>query len=78
MKLYGAKIDTAVYNTLINACAGAGDVERALETLEAMQEEGIAPDVITYTSLIKACGNNEGIGMTNMAEEIFDAMVIKI
>ena len=31
----------------------AGDIERAIETVKAMQEEGLAPDIITYTSLIK-------------------------
>lgn len=34
---------------------GAGDLEKALETMETMRYEGIEPDVITYTSLIKAC-----------------------
>ena len=34
---------------------GAGDLEKALETMETMRLEGIEPDVITYTSLIKAC-----------------------
>ena len=29
--------DAAVYNTLINACAGVGDLEKALETVQAMQ-----------------------------------------
>ena len=39
-----------------------------------MQSEGVAPNVITYTSLIKACGINGGDGMVSLAEEIFSAM----
>lgn len=37
MKINGVRPDAAVYNTLINACAGAGDLEKALETVAAMQ-----------------------------------------
>jgi pentatricopeptide repeat protein len=74
MRIVGAVADVAAYNTLINACAGAGDVERAKETMEAMQNEGIVPDVITYTSLIKACGIHGGEQMIAFAEEIFDSM----
>ena len=62
------------YNTLINACAGAGDLEKALDTVATMHSEGVAPNVITYTSLIKACGTNGGEGMVALAEEIFSAM----
>lgn len=76
MRSKGIEADAGCYNTLINACADVGDIDRALETMQAMQNEGIAPDVITYTSLIKACANSqEGINGVRMAEEIFDAMV---
>lgn len=34
---YINQADAAVYNTLINACAGVGDLEKALETVQAMQ-----------------------------------------
>jgi pentatricopeptide repeat protein len=74
MKINGVEPDAAVYNTLINACAGAGDLEKALETVSAMQTEGISPNVITYTSLIKACGINGGAGAVQLAEEVFSAM----
>jgi hypothetical protein len=39
-----------------------------------MQTEGIEPDVITYTSLLKACGINGGYGTVVLAEEIFAQM----
>ena len=68
------QIDAPVYNTLIDACAGAGDVERALETLLAMREAGVSPTVITYTSLIKACEIHGGSDMIELAEELFAEM----
>jgi len=74
MRASGVQPDTAIYNTLINACATGGDIERALEAVQAMQMEGVELDVITYTSLIKACGINGGPGTIALAEEIFDAM----
>ena len=37
MRTSGVQADAAVYNTLINACAGVGDLEKALETVQAMQ-----------------------------------------
>lgn len=40
MRKSGVQADTAVYNTLINACAGVGDLEKALETVQAMQVGG--------------------------------------
>jgi pentatricopeptide repeat domain-containing protein 1 len=58
MRRAGIEADTAVYNTLINACANCGELEKGLETLETMRSAGIEPDVITFTSLIKACLNS--------------------
>lgn len=67
-------IDAPVYNTLIDACAGAGDIHRALETLQAMLEAGVRPTVITYTSLIKACEIHGGSSMIALAEDLFAEM----
>lgn len=74
MRFAGVKADAAVYNTLVNACASAGDVEKALETVEVMQSDGVPPDVITYTSLIKASLYNGGAGSIAFAEDIFESM----
>jgi leucine-rich PPR motif-containing protein len=74
MRIAGVSLDAAVFNTLINACAGVGDLDKALETVQAMQDEGIHPDVITYTSLLKACGINGCDGTVELAEEIFAQM----
>jgi len=71
MRVSGVQIDAATYNTLINACAVAGNLEKAIETVQSMQEEGIYPNVITYTSLIKACRHNGSPGSVQLAEYYF-------
>ena len=48
-------VPTAPLNALINACAVAADVARAEAAFGAMIQAGIAPDEISYSSLIKAC-----------------------
>jgi pentatricopeptide repeat protein len=55
------------YNALINSCAAVGDVDRAMRVLGQMYDDGLLPDAITYTSLIKtaAAANNADI-----AEEV--------
>jgi pentatricopeptide repeat protein len=74
MRDSGINIDAATYNTLINACAAAGNLDKAIETVQAMQEEGILPDVITYTSLIKACRYNAAAGSVGLAETYWREM----
>lgn len=44
-----------VYNTAIHACAGGGDWRHALELLEAMAAEGLAPDYHSYSAAMLAC-----------------------
>ena len=101
MKSNGIEADSAIYNTLINACAEAGDLEKvifhvsinslfyfkiltintplppflqALETIQWMQEDGIEPDVITYTSLIKACAIQGTVESSEIADNLFQSM----
>jgi pentatricopeptide repeat protein len=45
--------DVGVYNCLISAYAKRGDMPRALETLETMQEKRIKPIVSTYGALVE-------------------------
>lgn len=45
--------DVGVYNCLISAYAKRGDMSRALETLETMQEKRIKPIVSTYGALVE-------------------------
>lgn len=42
------------YSALINACVRGGDVARAWGFLEEMRAAGIAPNEVTWTTLIKA------------------------
>ena len=74
MRDSGVQPDIVAYNMLINACAGAGAIDNALETVQTMQSEGINPDVISYTSLIKACAIRGTPEVVDLAEEIFEAM----
>ena len=75
MCIGGVEADTSTFNTLINACATVGDVNKALETLQVMQQQSqCEPDVITYTSLIKACSINGAPGMVSLAESLFQEM----
>ena len=56
MQSGGIEPDVGAYNALIHVCAKCGDASRAFEVFRRMQlEHDLVPDVITYTSLIKAC-----------------------
>lgn len=68
----GVPPDVATFNVLLGACAVAGDVPRALRTLQTLRAAGHVPDVITYTSLIKAYGK---AGLVDGAEAVFAAML---
>ena len=39
------------YNALISACEKGKQPERALELFEALQQQGVLPNVITYGAL---------------------------
>ena len=43
------------YDYLISACEKCRMTERALQLLDALQQEGLQPDVITGSALISAC-----------------------
>jgi glutamine phosphoribosylpyrophosphate amidotransferase len=71
--IFRSQTDTEVILCLIEKYF-AGDLEKAFEAIEEMQADGLAPDVITYTSLIKACGSTLGPKAASTAEEIFETM----
>tara|TARA_B100001540_G_scaffold56384_2_gene50971 strand:- start:423 stop:2996 length:2574 start_codon:yes stop_codon:yes gene_type:complete len=49
------EVDTVVYNAYIDVCAGRGDYEGALETLERMKKTpDVAPNIRSYNGLISA------------------------
>ena len=43
------------YNALSSACEKGKQPERAWKVCQAMQQQGLAQDVITYNALISAC-----------------------
>ncbi|KAH7277918.1 hypothetical protein KP509_38G015500 [Ceratopteris richardii] len=49
--------DVVSWNTLISGYVEHGDDREALNCFEKMQAEGISPDVVTLTCILKACGN---------------------
>jgi Pentatricopeptide repeat domain len=65
------------FRRIATISAGTAPVEFTLTLLLlalSAQDEGIHPDVITYTSLLKACGINGRDGTVLLAEEIFSQM----
>ncbi len=49
------EVDTVVYNAYIDVCAGRGDYEGALETLERMKKTpDVAPNIRSYNGVISA------------------------
>ena len=49
------EVDTVVYNAYIDVCAGRGDYEGALETLERMKKlADVAPNIRSYNGVISA------------------------
>lgn len=49
----GIACNTITYNTMLDACAKCGCMERASMLLEDMRETSIDPDIITYSTIIK-------------------------
>merc|ERR1719343_1722925 len=60
---------TAVtYNTVINACAGCNKLHMALELVEEMDRQKVAPTRITYSAILK------GYCVNNQLDEAFNVM----
>eukprot|EP01018_Ginkgo_biloba_P025859 Gb_11553 [translate_table: standard] len=47
------KPDTGAFNAVLNACAMAGNTEKAEELIQQMHFSGVSADVLTYNILIK-------------------------
>jgi len=58
MRTAGIQPDAATYNTLIHACTGAGDLEKAFEAIQEMQADGLAPGIIVIIIKSYYCHNN--------------------
>lgn len=60
-----------IYTTLISVFMKERAYGRVVELYEAMDEEGVTPDVPLYNSVIAACNKR---GMTGKAEQLFELM----
>ena len=56
---------------MISACEKGKQPERALEVFQAMQRQGVVPNVITYNAVISACEKGK---QPERALEVFQAM----
>ncbi|KAH7414826.1 hypothetical protein KP509_14G013000 [Ceratopteris richardii] len=59
--------NVVTWNSLITGYAQCGDVEQAMKCLKEMQCDGIVPNSVTFTSILKACG---AVGALNEGKEI--------
>ena len=57
------------WNALITGYAEHGQVEQVLNCLKQMQHEGLSPDSVTYTCMLKACGS---LGALDKGEQIHE------
>jgi pentatricopeptide repeat domain-containing protein 1 len=64
----GLKMDAYCYTAAMEAC---GDWRKALDLLQEMRANGIAPTEVSYSVLIKSCGNS---GQWEKALELLDSM----
>merc|ERR1719498_1073726 len=49
----GLDPDVVSYSTVIDACAKAGDTDRAQKTFKLMTENKVEPTIVTFTSLAR-------------------------
>uniref|UniRef100_A0A1J3DBY2 Pentatricopeptide repeat-containing protein, chloroplastic n=1 Tax=Noccaea caerulescens TaxID=107243 RepID=A0A1J3DBY2_NOCCA len=75
-KVFGSKLysELPLYNAMISAYAIYGNVKEAIALYRSLEDMGIEPDNITFTSLLSACNH---AGDINQAVEIFAGMVSK-
>ena len=68
MKAVGATPDLACYNALLRACARAGDVNKALDVMRRIRQDGLHPNDTSWRELIRAAGKAR---RSDLAEEIW-------
>jgi pentatricopeptide repeat protein len=52
---YRFRVNVHVYNNLVQACIQAKDLNRAFGVLEGLVQQGVSPDVRTYSLLLRGC-----------------------
>ena len=60
-----------MFSALISACEKGKQPERALEMFQAMQRQGMVPDIITHSAVISACEKGKQL---EWALEVFETM----
>lgn len=74
MKVMETVADRKVYNAVIHALAKAKHVNEARNLMKVMEENGISPDGVTYTSIIMPlCRNRQFVE----ARQVFDELMMK-
>ncbi|KAH7364936.1 hypothetical protein KP509_18G000100 [Ceratopteris richardii] len=61
--------DVVAWSSIIAGYAQKGLGEQALKCFKQMEDEGVSPDAVTYTCILKACGS---IGAIKKGKEIHD------
>src|SRR5689334_21852049 len=51
----GVKLDLITYNSLMKLSVSRGEPQNALEIYKTIEKEGLRPDAITLTLMLKAC-----------------------
>ncbi len=69
MKNSGLKPDIACYNSLLRACAKAGDIELAQDVLRRIEDDGLQPNRATWREAIKAAKNAK---RSDFADEVWN------
>ncbi len=59
MKGAGGRPDVACYNSLLRACARAGDVAKAQDVVREMEGDGFVPNDVTWKQLLKAAARSK-------------------
>ncbi|KAK3255826.1 hypothetical protein CYMTET_35013 [Cymbomonas tetramitiformis] len=62
MQAHGLQLDVYAYTMQVDLWCRQGDIESASATLEEMKLQGVHPNVVTYTALVKVCDLRHTIG----------------
>ena len=63
------------WNTLLSGYAEQGQGHNAFICLKRMQSEGLSPDIVTFTCILKACGR---IGTIGIGIQVHEEIVRKV
>ena len=72
MRSAGATPDHACYNSLLRACALSGDATKAMDVLERMSDDGLAPNRRSWREALRS---TQKAKLSGMAESIWEMAV---